>query len=68
MAEVVVLILFMKVTNYKGWTKSKKGWDLLKAGMTGKQAKACKPSGVTFDEGGNVTRIDLFSSGLTGTL
>jgi hypothetical protein len=66
MAEVLVLMVIMESTNYNGWTKNRKGWDLLKAGMTGMQAKACKPSGVTFEDDGTVTKIDLSCSGLTG--
>jgi hypothetical protein len=36
--------------------------------MTGLQALACNPSGVTFDADGTVLKVDLNSSGLTGTL
>ena len=61
-------MVIVESTNYDGWTDNTEGWDLLKAGMTGQQAKACKPMGVTFDDDCNVIEIDLSGSGLTGNL
>ena len=64
--EVAALIQLRDATNYTQWTKNKEGWDLLELGMTGKQAKECKPSGVVFDADGHVTDLELYGSGLSG--
>ena len=64
--EVAALIQLRDATNYTQWTENKEGWDLLELGMTGKQAKECKPNGVYFDADGHVTKIILEESGLSG--
>ena len=65
-AQVEVLIKLRDSTGYEGWTWNKEGWDQLKAGMSGKQAKAIGPKGVYFDAEGRPTRIELSKSGLSG--
>ena len=69
-AQVEVLIELRDSTGYEGWTKNKEGWDQLKTGMSGKQAKAifeaCNSWCVSFDAEGRPTRIDLSESGLSG--
>ena len=68
MSEVLTLIALMQATYYDGWTDNKEGWDKLRGDMSGKQAKECRPAGVTFDAENKVTKIELFRSGLKGIL
>ena len=69
-AQVEVLINLRDSTGYEGWTKNKEGWDQLKAGMSGKQAKAifeaCNNKSVYFDDEGRPWQIALGESGLSG--
>ena len=75
-AQVEVLINLRDRTGYEGWTKNKEGWDQLKAGMSGKQAKAIFEAcvdedkeiraSVTFDDEGRPIVINLGGSGLSG--
>ena len=61
MSQVVVLIALMEAWDLA----AKKKWKL-KSGMTLKEAKASAPAGVTFDGDGNVIKIDLCNSDLSG--
>jgi hypothetical protein len=68
-AEMLALMTIAEMVKISTLDDDKKeGHGLLRADMTGKQAKACKPYGVTFDYNGNVTAIRLDYAGLTGKL
>jgi hypothetical protein len=66
-AEILALMTIVEMVKISTLDDAKKkGYGLLRADMTGKQAKACKPYGVTFDDNGSVTKIQLNDAGLTG--
>jgi hypothetical protein len=68
-AEILALMAIAQMVKIGTWDeKKKKGHGLLRAGMSGKQAKVCKPYGITFDENGSVTAMDVSFAGLTGKL